>query len=167
MTIQALNHLSPALLRENLFNCCGSSSWVDRMMAHFPVESLTDLLELATVQWKACNELDWREAFTHHPKIGDVQSLKEKFAATAAWASGEQQSVQHAADEVIQQLAAGNAAYEAKFGFIFIVCATGKTAQEMLQLLQMRLPNDIETELDIAQAEQMKITLIRLNKLVA
>lgn len=167
MTIQALNHLPEEQLREQLFNCCGSTKWVDLMLKQLPFASHQDILDAAVTQWNHCVEPDWREAFTHHPKIGDVASLTKKFAATAAWASGEQQSVQQATATVIQQLAEGNAAYEEKFGFIFIVCATGKSAEEMLQLLQLRLPNDVETELHIAQAEQMKITLIRLNKLLA
>jgi 2-oxo-4-hydroxy-4-carboxy-5-ureidoimidazoline decarboxylase len=106
------------------------------------------------------------EAFLHHPKIGSLDALAAKFANTAQWASGEQASVQSASKAVLQALADGNTAYEQKFGYIFIVCATGKSAEEMLALLQARLPNPPKTEIGIAMAEQMKITLIRLEKLL-
>src|SRR5207248_5366023 len=102
----------------------------------------------------------------HHPKIGDTASLRAKFASTATWASGEQASLGDAGDDEIKALALGNEAYFQKFGYIFIVNATGKTAVEMLQNLVARLENDPETELTVAAAEQMKITHIRLHKLV-
>lgn len=108
---------------------------------------------------------DWLEAFTAHPRIGDLDSLKKKFAATATWAEGEQAGVAGAADEVLLALAEGNRLYEQRFGHIFIVCATGKSAVEMLTLLRARLPNSPEDELGIAAAEQAKITRLRLEKL--
>ena len=115
--------------------------------------------------WNACNESDWLEAFSHHPKIGDVSTLREKFAATAAWASNEQSGTRNASDEVLTELADLNNTYEARFGFIFIVCATGKTAEEMLDLLKARIDNYREKEIHIAAAEQLKITKLRLEKL--
>jgi 2-oxo-4-hydroxy-4-carboxy-5-ureidoimidazoline decarboxylase len=111
-------------------------------------------------------EADWREAFTHHPRIGDVSKLREKFASTATWSSQEQKGVSGASEETIQALAQGNRAYEEKFGFIFLVCATGKSAEEMLALLRERMPNDAAAELRIAAGEQAKITRIRLEKLL-
>ena len=104
--------------------------------------------------------------FQHHPKIGSVAELEKKFASTAKWASGEQAAVKDANQAVLQALSAGNEAYEAKFGYIFIVCATGKSAEEMLNLLKQRLPNSPEIEIEIAKGEQMKITIIRLKKLL-
>jgi 2-oxo-4-hydroxy-4-carboxy-5-ureidoimidazoline decarboxylase len=124
-------------------------------------------LEDAEEQWYECTEADWLEAFTHHPKIGDIDSLKKKFASTATWAAGEQSGAAAASQKVLEDLAKGNDDYEKKFGFIFIVCATGKTAEEMLQLLQDRLPNKKEDELKIAMDEQNKITKLRLEKLIA
>ncbi len=111
---------------------------------------------------------DWLEAFAGHPKIGqDIDSLKVKFKNTADWSAGEQAGVDSASEEVLQQLSEGNRAYEEKFGYIFIVCATGKSAAEMLALLQERMGNTPEKELLIAMAEQEKITRIRLERLVS
>jgi 2-oxo-4-hydroxy-4-carboxy-5-ureidoimidazoline decarboxylase len=103
---------------------------------------------------------------THHPRIGDVSKLREKYKATATWSSQEQRGVQEASEEVLQGLADGNREYEARFGFIFLVCATGKSAGEMLALLRERMNNEPEAELRIAAGEQAKITRIRLEKLL-
>jgi 2-oxo-4-hydroxy-4-carboxy-5-ureidoimidazoline decarboxylase len=146
--------------------CCGSTVWVDKMISFFPAEDLVELLEDAEEQWYKCTEKDWREAFAHHPKIGDTESLKKKFASTATWAAGEQGGVNTASQQTIEALAKGNHDYEDKFGYIFIVCATGKTAEEMLALLKERLPNDPVEEILIAADEQNKITKLRLQKLL-
>lgn len=124
------------------------------------------LLEQARLQWELCGPPDWLEAFTHHPKIGDLKSLEKKFASTRQWAGGEQKGVNTADQQILAALAQGNDDYEKKFGYIFIVCATGKSAGEMLEILKKRLPNQPEEEIQIAQGEQMKITLIRLEKLL-
>jgi 2-oxo-4-hydroxy-4-carboxy-5-ureidoimidazoline decarboxylase len=108
---------------------------------------------------------DWLQAFAAHPKIGDIESLRQKYASTKAWAQGEQSGVDGASDEVLHGLAAGNAEYEKRYGHIFIVCATGKTAAEMLAILKSRLRNDIQTEFQNAAEEQEKITMLRLEKL--
>lgn len=167
MTIAQFDHLSEAEQRDALTTCCGSATWVNLMLSVLPVEDLVDLLEYADEKWKQCTEADFLEAFKHHPKIGDKTSLKEKFASTATWASNEQAGVNTASNDVINALAKGNDDYEQKFGFIFIVCATGKSAAEMLGLLEARLPNDPAEEIKIAAAEQAKITRIRLQKLFA
>lgn len=111
------------------------------------------------------DRLDWLEALAAHPRIGDLHSLREKFASTADWASGEQAGVAGAGDDLIRALADGNRDYEAKFGYIFIVCATGKTAAEMLAILRERLLNGPGAELRIAAAEQAEIMRLRLEKL--
>ena len=167
MTLPELNQLPPGQLKEALFACCGSSAWVGRMVRFFPVASTESLLEQAGSNWFSLAEADWREAFTHHPKIGDIDSLRKKFAATRTWAEGEQSGVSVASQPVLEALAAGNAQYEAKFGYIFIVCATGKSAGEMLEILNSRLPNPPDVEIRIAMQEQHKITLLRLEKLLA
>ena len=168
MTIQELNKLPQSELTEALSKCCGATAWGENMAAKFPVADAATLLREATAAWDALNESDWREAFTHHPKIGgDVAALREKFASTSAWAEGEQASVKQASQATLEALAAGNTEYERKFGYLFIVCATGKTAEEMLALLQARLPNKPEDEIGIAMGEQDKITRIRLEKLLA
>lgn len=167
MTLESFNELTEKEAFDSLFACCGSTNWASKMTGSRPFETLTDLKETADRIWGETTETDWLEAFTHHPKIGDTESLKKKFAATAAWASNEQSAVQEAGMDVLEKLAKGNQDYEAKFGFIFIVCATGKTAPEMLTLLEARLPNGKEEELHIAAGEQHKITHIRIDKLFA
>ena len=168
MSIQELNHLPKPALVEALRTCCGSTAWVENMLAAFPVADAETLMAEAKTQWNNLREAGWREAFTHHPKIGSsVEALREKFASTSTWAEGEQASVKQASPETLAALAAGNEAYERKFGYIFIVYATGKSAEEMLALLQARLPNKPATELLIAAGEQEKITCLRLEKLLA
>jgi 2-oxo-4-hydroxy-4-carboxy-5-ureidoimidazoline decarboxylase len=136
------------------------------MLPFIPADDLVELLEDAESQWWLCTEDDWKEAFAHHPKIGDINSLMKKFANTAAWASGEQSGVNTATDEIIKLLSEGNRLYEEKFGYIFIVCATGKSAIEMLNLLNERLKNIPEEEIQIAADEQNKITKLRIEKLL-
>ncbi len=167
MTLESFNKLDKAQAAKALQRCNGSSTWLKGMMQHFPFQSKDELLSIAKEVWYgACKEADYLEAFEHHPKIGDVDSLKKKFATTSEWAGQEQASVQEANEEVINALAKGNAAYEDRFGFIFIVCATGKSASEMLELLEARLHNEPTKELSIAMGEQHKITLIRIEKLL-
>lgn len=155
-------------LAEALQKCCGSTAWVENMVAIFPIADAETLMDQANTQWNKLSEADWREAFTHHPKIGgDVAALREKFASTSTWAEGEQAAVKQASQETLEALAAGNTEYEKQFGYIFIVCATGKSAEEMLALLQARLSNKPEDEILIAASEQNKITRLRLEKLLA
>jgi 2-oxo-4-hydroxy-4-carboxy-5-ureidoimidazoline decarboxylase len=166
MTLHELNILPKDKLKQALFKCCGSETWVNKMLPFFPADDMVELLNDAEDQWYECTEADWLEAFSHHPKIGDVESVKKKFASTAQWASGEQSAVSIASQQTIEALAKGNDDYEKKFAFIFIVCATGKSAEEMLELLQQRLPNTKEDEIKIAMDEQNKITLLRIQKLL-
>ena len=165
MTINEFDHLDKIKKRELLMQCCGSAAWIDKMIKADWAEDLVDLEVIAEEKWWQCTKDDWEEAFTHHPKIGDINSLKKKFANTSGLAANEQAGVNTAADDVIVALAAGNDEYEQKFGFIFIVCATGKSAKEMLEILQSRLHNTIDDELEVAAGEQLKIMKIRLAKL--
>jgi 2-oxo-4-hydroxy-4-carboxy-5-ureidoimidazoline decarboxylase len=167
MTLPDLNALPPSARAEALATCCGATAWVAALNQQFPFDSPAALYEAADRIWYNLGEADWREAFTHHPKIGDVNALKEKFATTATWAAGEQGAVRQASQDTLKALAAGNDAYERKFGYIFIVCATGKSADEMLALLQARLPNEPQQEIHVAMGEQAKITRLRLEKLLA
>ena len=161
MTLATFNTLDKETAKQHLFACCGSDKWASAMMSHFPFASEKQLVDLsASIWYDDCGETDWRESFTHHPKIGDVKSLTEKFAGK------EQAGVAVARQETIQNLAKANTDYEAKNGFIFIVCATGKSADEMLQLLLDRLKNTPEEELHIAMGEQQKISIIRFKKLL-
>jgi 2-oxo-4-hydroxy-4-carboxy-5-ureidoimidazoline decarboxylase len=166
MTLHEFNILPAEKLIEELTRCCGSSGWVKRMLPFVPAEDLVELLEDAEEQWYQCAERDRKEAFTHHPKIGDMESLKKKFAATADLAGNEQRGVKQASSKTLEELAEANRLYEEKFGYIFIVCASGKTAEEMLTLLKTRLENSPEVEIGIAAEEQNKITKLRLEKLL-
>ncbi len=167
MTLHELNILPKEQLKEELLKCCGSVSWVNRMLAYFPADDMVEILEDAEEQWWQCAEQDWLEAFAHHPKIGDIESLQKKFTSTATWASGEQSGAATASQQTLEALAKGNDDYENKFGYIFIVCATGKSAEEMLKLLLERLPNDPAGEIKIAADEQNKITKLRIEKLLS
>ena len=150
----------------HLGRCCGAHRWVAAMAGGAPYQSRTQLFGEAEARWWRLDESDWREAFTHHPRIGaDVAKLREKFASTAGWSAGEQAGMASADEAVIQALAAGNQAYEERYGFIFIVCASGLSAAEMLARLNDRMDNDPEAELRIAAGEQAKITRLRLEKL--
>ncbi len=167
MTLHELNTLGQPQLKNELLKCCGSTTWGKMMMAYFPADDLVELLEDAEEMWYACSKEDWKEAFAHHPKIGDMESLTKKFASTAQWASGEQSGVINASAETIKTLAEANRLYEEKFGYIFIICAEGKSAQEMLAELQVRLQNNQEVEIAIAAGEQNEITRLRIQKLLA
>ncbi|MGI4740457.1 MAG: 2-oxo-4-hydroxy-4-carboxy-5-ureidoimidazoline decarboxylase [Janthinobacterium lividum] len=167
MTLSDLNALPRAARAEALATCCGAAAWVTALNQQFPFATAEALYAEADRGWHYLGEADWREAFTHHPKIGDVHALREKFASTATWAAGEQGAVRQAAQATLEALAAGNETYEQRFGYIFIVCATGKSAAEMLALLQARLPNEASQEIKIAMGEQAKITRLRLEKLLA
>jgi 2-oxo-4-hydroxy-4-carboxy-5-ureidoimidazoline decarboxylase len=158
-----INAATPEAAREILFRACGSTRWVDRMMQRRPFGSDTRLLSAARIEWFGLSESDWLEAFSHHPRIGDRAALDGRFPKTHELSSKEQAGVGAAHDETLAALADGNAAYFEKFGFIFIVCATGKSAEEMLSLLRERLPHDRATELRVAAEEQAKITALRLS----
>lgn len=161
MTLTDFNNLDQEIAAKHLSECCGAALWVTLLMRHFPFPTVEVLVEKATKIWyEGCSATDWKESFTHHPKIGDVESLTQKFAGK------EQAGVAVATIETILALAQANTDYENKFGFIFIVCATGKSADEMLQLLLDRLKNSVEEELNIAMGEQHKISLIRFGKLL-
>lgn len=164
MTLPELNQLPPAEAAGLFFRCCGCRAWADRMAAGRPYGSLEAVHDAAATAWQGLGHDEWMEAFAAHPRIGDIDSLRKKYENTKAWASGEQSGVQAAAEATLQGLARGNAAYEQKFGFIFIVCATGKSAAEMLALLEARLPNTREQEVANAAAEQRKITRLRIDK---
>ncbi|HRH36175.1 MAG TPA: 2-oxo-4-hydroxy-4-carboxy-5-ureidoimidazoline decarboxylase [Catalimonadaceae bacterium] len=165
MTLSEFNQLDEQKAFDALFSCCGSSDWARQLLAKRPFNNLDALKKESDLIWLFSKEPDWIEAFSHHPKIGDKASLETKFAKTKTWAAGEQSGVDGADSDVIAELAKANADYERKFRFIFIVCATGKSAEEMLKMLKTRLNNKREQELLIAMTEQNKITHIRLDKL--
>jgi 2-oxo-4-hydroxy-4-carboxy-5-ureidoimidazoline decarboxylase len=166
MTLDDLNDLPTEEVRGALGSCCGSKRWVNAMVERLPFRSFDDLLIAADEAFAELDRPDWLEAFAQHPKIGDVRSLRERFPGVAHWAAAEQAGVANSPETVLQELADANRSYEFKFGHIFVVFATGKSAEEMLELLLERLPNDPQTELANAAAEQMKITHLRLHRLL-
>lgn len=161
-----INGLSEQDAYAALEHCCVSRRWISAMIDKKPFSSEVELRELSDIAWSECEEDDWLEAFEGHPRIGDVQSLKAKYAGTSSLAASEQSGMESADDTVIERLARGNQQYEERFGFIFIVCATGKTALEMCELLEARLANTRAEELRIAAEEQRKITQLRLENLL-
>jgi len=166
MTLDQLNALPVGQARDALARCCGASAWVERMVARRPFVNLDHLLGIAHAFWMGLGRDGWREAFGHHPRIGDLESLRRRFAGTADLASREQAAVAAASPAVLEALAEGNRAYEERFGYIFIVFASGRTADEMLDLLKRRLGNDPEAELGIAAKEQWKIMRLRLDTML-
>lgn len=166
MTPAALGALAEPELRAALERCCGARAWVAAMLAARPWDTRDALHAAADRAFVPLSDADWLEAFGHHPRIGDLDGLRRRFASTAAWAGGEQSGAAGADDITLAALARGNADYEARFGHLFIVCATGLTAAEMLGRLRARLSNDAAAELRLAAAEQAKITHLRLDKLL-
>lgn len=157
---EKLDTMDEAEAREALRRCCAATRWVRGMLARRPFRTTESLMDAADRVWAEMERDDILEAFAGHPRIGaDMGALREK------WAAQEQSSVAAASEDTLRALRDGNLRYEERFGHIFIVCATGKGADEMLALLRDRLDNDPETELRIAAAEQAKITRIRLEKL--
>lgn len=148
--------------RAMLLAACGSERWADRMLARRPFGSGNALLANAREVWFALSEQDWRDAFRHHPRIGDRESLRRRFPATHHFSEREQSGVATAGTDVLDALAEGNRRYLDRFGYIFIVCASGKSAEEMLAQLTVRLDNDPHTEIHIAAEEQARITALRL-----
>ena len=167
MTLAVFNALPVENARAELLRCCGCTHWADAVLAARPFKDRAALLAASDAAWAKTGESDWLEAFSHHPRIGGKDALREKFKETKAWASGEQSGAAAASEAVLDALAVGNAQYEKKFGHIFIVCATGKSAAEMLDLLKSRLSNEAGAEMRLAAGEQNKITKIRLEKLLS
>jgi allantoicase len=158
--IARLNALAPDDARAELLACCGSAAWAQRMVEARPFSDLAALKHQASRTSDSLTERDWLEAFAAHPRIG------EKKRDARGWSSEEQSRVESAGPNTLEALAEANRVYEAKHGFIYIVCATGRGAEEMLALLQERAQNDRRTEVVRASEEQRKITDLRLEKLV-
>ncbi|MEE2729934.1 MAG: 2-oxo-4-hydroxy-4-carboxy-5-ureidoimidazoline decarboxylase [Pseudomonadota bacterium] len=165
LSLEQFNAASTTDAAEALRQCCAAQDWIQAMVASRPYTDLHHLLHQADQHWANMDEANLLEAFSAHPQIGNVATLRAKYASTKALASGEQSAVSAADEATLQALAQGNQQYLDTFGFIFIVCATGKSAAEMLSLLQARLPNSRPQELVNAAEEQRKITALRLQKL--
>jgi OHCU decarboxylase len=157
-----VNALAPEEARQALERCCGSARWVAGMLARRPFPSTAALHAAADDVWRSLGPTDFLEAFAHHPKIGEK---KAGAAPTSAWSAEEQSRAAAAPADTAAALAALNQTYAARFGYIFIICATGRAADEIVAALRARLGNDPDTELAIAAAEQARITHLRLEKL--
>ena len=162
--IGKLNRLSADEARAELLSCCGSTRWASEVAALRPFWDVGQLLNIGGRVWRELPEEDWLEAFRAHPKIGEKRAEKETGEEARAWSEGEQSGARDAPNETLDELAEANREYEGRFGFIFIVCATGKSAEEMLALLRGRLHNDPGAELRVAAGEQWRITELRLRK---
>ncbi|HEY6229677.1 MAG TPA: 2-oxo-4-hydroxy-4-carboxy-5-ureidoimidazoline decarboxylase [Pyrinomonadaceae bacterium] len=162
-----LNSLPANAAESQLLKCCGSTQWAQRMVAARPFKSLLQLIEESERIWWSLDPADWLEAFHSHPKIGEKKAAATVAREAQQWSEAEQASVREASAETTAALGALNETYERKFGYIFIVCATGKSSEEMLAILRERLPHDKDEELRIAAAEQAKITELRLRKLLS
>lgn len=161
---EKLNRLSAEEARAALLACCGSTRWAAEVAALRPFWDVGQLLRIAGRVWRELGPEDWLEAFRAHPRIGERKAAKETGEQSRSWSEGEQSGARDAAAETLDALAEANREYEERFGHIFIVCATGKTAEEMLGLLRARAGNDPETELRVAAGEQWRITELRLKK---
>ena len=152
---------------KTLLQCCGSKRWAREMVQAQPYQNVDTLIAKAHDIWWSLDADDWLEAFRSHPKIGEKKAAAPVSDQSRQWSGQEQAGVNDASRETVDALAALNQAYEQKFGYIFIICATGKTSEEILAALRQRLDNDPTTELPVAAAEQSKITELRLKKLMS
>lgn len=162
-TLAAWNHADVNAANEAMIACCGSKRWAAAMTALRPLATIGALSEAADRVWATMHEADWLEAFACHPRIGERKSASAT-AQSAEWSRQEQAQASDAGDRVLTELAAGNELYEQRFGFMYIVCATGKSAEEMLAILNRRLASDREAELREAAEQQRQIMQIRLGK---
>ncbi len=166
MSLEDINHMNDTEAHELFMSCCTAKKWVDSMVSSRPYSNFEEMIMTSNQHFSKLEESDWLQAFDGHPKIGDINSLKEKYKSTKKLASGEQSGMSEADEIVIQEMADLNNKYFENNGFIFIVCASGKSAAEMLEIIKSRMDNDRGVELKIASEEQMKITKIRLEKLL-
>jgi OHCU decarboxylase len=165
MTLAEFNTLPAAKAEELLLDCCGCARWAAEMSARRPFDDVSAVLEAADGQWRTFEREDWIEAFSHHPQIGEKAATGSE--SHRRWSEGEQTGARVATEDVKARLAQGNRSYYNKFGYICMICATGKSAEEMLALLDQRLQNDPARELPIAAEQQRQISRLRLKKLFA
>ncbi len=163
-SIDEINALSRSEAAEMFAACCGATAWVDRMVAGRPYSSDEELLQVADLAWNATTAADWHEAFSHHPRIGEMESAAGQGERAKQWSRAEQAGL--ASSNIHDQMLLVNHAYEYKFGHIYVVYAAGKSGEDLLRLARERLKNDADTELEVAAKEQRKITNRRLRELL-
>ena len=164
--LERLNPLPPDEAEAELLKCCGSPRWASLVAARRPFRDASELMLTADAAWWSLGPEDWLEAFRSHPKIGEKKAEAATTEQARRWSEGEQSGARSASTETLAELAEANRAYEERFGHIFIICATGKTAEEMLAALRARLGNDPREEPRVAAEEQRRITRLRLEKLL-
>jgi allantoicase len=165
--IERFNKLTAAQAQKALLDCCGAKNWAATMMTLRPFAGESELFAAADVIWSGLARKDWLEAFRHHPAIGAGKAKATQSEKAKTWSAGEQWVAQQGQAEALAEMAKANVDYYSKFGYVFLICATGKTAAEILASLRQRMPNDPEAELRLAAEEQRKITRLRLQKLLA
>ena len=166
VSVAELDALSPARATELLTACCGASRWVSTMVARRPFLDRGALFAEADEIWRTLDAKDWLEALAHHPRIGEQQSAVPQTETGLAWSAGEQAGINSAGGSLRKELAAVNREYEQRFGYIYVVSAAGRTAEELLEVARRRLANEPAIELATAAEEQRKITRKRLDKLL-
>ena len=167
LELASLNSLSASRAEEEFSKCCGSKKWAQQMVAARPFKDLDELTAAADRAWWSLGTDDWLEAFHSHPKIGEKKAAAATAVEAQRWSEDEQSGLRNSAQQTLAALVELNQAYEEKFGYIFIVCASGKSSEEMLEILRDRLKSSPDEELRIAAGEQAKITELRLRKLLA
>jgi len=165
--LASLNSLSPSQAEAEFLKCCGSKNWARQLTAARPFASFDELIAKADRIWWSLDSQDWLEAFHSHPKIGEKKAAAPTAVESQRWSEDEQAAIRDSAEQTLDALAKLNQTYEENFGYIFIVCASGKSSEEMLAILRARLDNTPDAELRVAAAEQAKITQLRLGKLLA
>jgi OHCU decarboxylase len=163
MDLAALNRAEPAQAAADLLSCCASQSWSTAMTARRPFADVANLLQAAADEWWVLDESDWLEAFAAHPRIGEHRDGEDRHST---WSRDEQAGVAAGGTSAAVEVAECNAHYEERFGYRFLICATGLGAEEMLDACRRRVSNDPDEEILVAAAEQEKITALRLRKLL-
>ena len=166
MTLDELNQLPARDAQAEFLKCCGATAWARAVVSGRPFATEEELFAKADDVFSSLTDEDWLEAFRAHPKIGEKKAATAQSQQEKSWSSQEQTAMETASMDTVARLAKGNHEYEKRFGFIFIVCASGKSPDEMLSMLHNRLRNDAATELSVAAHEQQKITRLRLEKLL-
>ncbi len=164
--IDRINQLPADEVRKALLDCCGSRAWVDQMLAQRPFADDAQLFENADRIWARLGRKEWLRAFRHHPPIGSKRAKSKQSNAARQMSAGEQSAATKSSPETLKVMQAANQAYQATFGHVFLICATGKSADDILKSLQVRLSNSSDTELRVAAEENRKITQLRLEKLL-
>lgn len=165
LTLAELNAMPGEPAERELLTCCGSRAWAREVAAGRPYADVESLMAAADRVWVALSAADWLEAFSKHPRIGE-HAARAAADVERRWSEGEQSRAREGAPAVLTELAMANAEYENRFGHVFLICATGRSAAEILQQARERLQNDPDRELRVAAEEQRRITHLRLRKLL-